>query len=77
MKGTFVKTSDKDLNGLIAQAAQQGWVVIKTGGDHVKWVSPTGAIVFSGSTNSDKRALQNIKRELRHKGFIVKKKGTR
>lgn len=77
MKEALVRTSDKDLNILMAQADEQGWSVIRTGGHHIKWIAPSGAIVFSGSTNSDKRAILNIKRELRFKGFIIKKKGNK
>ena len=77
MKGTLVRTNDKDLNSLMAQAGEQGWSVIHTGGNHIKWIAPSGAIVFSGSTNSDKRAILNIQRELRFKGFIIKKKGNK
>jgi hypothetical protein len=60
----------KDLMELIKQARSQGWDVHHTKGDHYKWVSPSGAFFFSGSTLSDHRALKNIKRDLRVNGFI-------
>jgi predicted RNA binding protein YcfA (HicA-like mRNA interferase family) len=68
----------KDLKQLILQAEDQGWQILKTNGDHLKWVSPTGLVVFSGATPSDRRALKNITRELRVRGFIeIKKKNKR
>jgi predicted RNA binding protein YcfA (HicA-like mRNA interferase family) len=60
----------KDVEQLIHVAQDQGWHVTKTKGSHWKWTSPQGAIVFSGQTPSDLRALKNIKRELRLRGFI-------
>jgi hypothetical protein len=69
----------KDLGELMSQAKEQGWSVTKTNGGHFKWLSPLGAFFFSSQTPSDRRALQNVKKDLRINGFIeiVKKKGKR
>jgi predicted RNA binding protein YcfA (HicA-like mRNA interferase family) len=63
-------SSPKELNELIKQAEQQGWNVCRTNGNHMKWVSPLGGVVFTSSTPSDARAMKNIKRDLRVNGFI-------
>jgi len=60
----------KELNVLIKQARQQEWSVELTNGGHWKWVSPLGDIVFTSQTPSDPRAIANIKRDLRTRGFI-------
>lgn len=69
MNGSF-----KDLRQLVKQAEKQGWEVTRTGGDHLKWVSPLGAFFFSASTPSDIRGLKNLKRDLRVYGFIELKR---
>ena len=60
----------KDVEQLIHIAENQGWQVTKTKSSHWKWTSPQGAIVFSAQTPSDLRALKNIKKELRLRGFV-------
>jgi hypothetical protein len=71
--------TNKEINTLIKQAEEQGWTVNLTGGGHYKWVSTLGAVVFTSQTPSDKRALANIKRDLRTRGFVelTKKKKRR
>jgi hypothetical protein len=61
----------KDLRQIAITAAHQGWRVTRTGGGHLRWTSPTGAPVFSGSTLSDHRALRNIEMQLRKHGFVT------
>jgi predicted RNA binding protein YcfA (HicA-like mRNA interferase family) len=67
----------KEVHQLIELAVMQGWSVERTKGSHLKWLSPLGAIMFSASTPSDTRAIQNIKKELRLRGFIELKKNKR
>lgn len=69
----------KELQALVKDAQRQGWVVLPTNANHLKWVSPMGSFFFSASTPSDYRALKNIKRDLIRCGFIeiTKKKGKR
>ena len=61
----------REVQVLIKQAVDQGWVVEKTKNNHYKWISPLGGLIFSSSTPSDHRALQNLKRDLRVNGFIT------
>lgn len=67
-------TNSKDVLKLIQKAEEQGWKVYYTNSGHLKWVSPSGQSVFTGSTPSDRRVLQNIKRDLKKYGFIELKK---
>jgi predicted RNA binding protein YcfA (HicA-like mRNA interferase family) len=69
--------SKKDFQQLVKQAESQGWVVTKTNGSHLRWLSPTGRIVFSTSTPSDKRGLLNTIKELRVGGFVTLKQKNR
>lgn len=69
----------KELQVLIKQARNQGWVVEQTKGTHYRWTSPSGVFFFSASTPSDTRALKNIQRDLKVNGFVMfqRKKGRR
>lgn len=69
----------KDIGVLIKQAEAQGWEVSYTKNNHFKWLSPSGAFFFSGSTPSDHRSMRALKRDLRVNGFIeiVNKKSRR
>lgn len=69
-----MKLTNKDLVVLIKQAEDQGWNVTKRNNGHLKWVSPSGTIVYSAASPSDNRAIKNITRELRIRGFIVVKR---
>lgn len=69
-------SSNKDFRQLIQEAEDQGWEVSKTKGGHLRWLSPSGRVVFSAFSPSDGRALKNTIRELRIGGFItIKQKG--
>lgn len=61
----------RDLRDLAKAAVQAGWTLFKTGGDHIKWRSPSGAIVFSASTPSDFRVARNVRTELRKRGLDI------
>jgi predicted RNA binding protein YcfA (HicA-like mRNA interferase family) len=60
----------KELHQLAEEAEKQGWTITSTKGDHRKWVSPKGGIVFTSATPSDRRAIFKIRRDLRLNGFI-------
>jgi hypothetical protein len=62
---------NREVKDLIKEAEGQGWVVEPTKNHHYKWLSPLGGFFFSSSTPSDHRALQNIKRDLRVRGFVT------
>jgi predicted RNA binding protein YcfA (HicA-like mRNA interferase family) len=60
----------KEVSDLVRRARERGWVVEKTRGGHLRWRSPEGKVVFSGSTPSDVRAVRNIRSLLRRMGLI-------
>jgi hypothetical protein len=55
----------RDLRDLAEQASQRGWAVAPTRNGHYRWTHQSGAIVHSGSTLSDHRAIKNIAAMLR------------
>jgi len=62
---------------LLELATQQGWKVEQRSNNHYKLVAPNGKVVFTSSTPSDKRAIENIKRDLRSGGLVIIKKNER
>lgn len=69
-------SSNKEFRALIEQATKQGWEVTKTNGGHLRWLSPTGRVVFSSFSPGDRRAVKNTVSQLRLNGFItIEKKG--
>jgi predicted RNA binding protein YcfA (HicA-like mRNA interferase family) len=62
----------KDLKRLRRLAERQGWRVEPTGGGHLRWRSPRcGRVIFTASSPSDYRALQNILSHLKAEGLEV------
>lgn len=63
----------KDLNQLKTLAENQGWDVSLTSGGHLRWDPPDKRFrpVFSASTPSDYRALNNIKSRLKRAGLQI------
>jgi hypothetical protein len=67
----------KQIDTLIKSAREQGWTVERGKNNHYKWVSPLGGFFFSSSTPSDYRAIKNLERDLRSRGFVSIKKTER
>ena len=63
----------RDLRPLVEAALGAGWEVTKTGSGHLRFKSPTGALVFTGSTPSDHRAVENVRALLRNAGLALPK----
>ena len=64
----------KEIREFIKEVEKQGWTVVKTNGDHLKWISPTGDFVISSSTPSDRRRFfMQLNKDLAKKGYIVNK----
>ena len=54
-------SNTKEIREYIKEVEKQGWTVVKTNGDHLKWISPSGGFVISASTSSDrKRFFYNL-----------------
>lgn len=67
-----VLVSDKAVRELIKMAEAQGFKVLGGGGGrHVQIGCPNGHIITISSTPSDKRAIQNIRGDLRRNGLRV------
>jgi hypothetical protein len=60
-----------ELNSLKKLAEAQEWKIVVSNGGHLKWMSPTGKVVFTSITPSDHRALSNIRRDLKSAGLII------
>jgi predicted RNA binding protein YcfA (HicA-like mRNA interferase family) len=71
------KMKSKEIQELIKLAETQGWRVEKSNGGHYKWMSPTGKMVITSATPSDKRAFANIQSDLRRYGLVLVKKNPR
>lgn len=53
-------------------ATAAGWTVATSGGNHLRWTPPDGgACVFTSATPSDRRALQNMRRDFRRYGLDI------
>jgi predicted RNA binding protein YcfA (HicA-like mRNA interferase family) len=57
-------TSNKELKKLLEEAEGYGWVFTK-GNRHIKGRHPTGKTTTISISPSDRRALMNIKKDLR------------
>lgn len=63
-----------DLKPIVKHAERAGWTVEITGGGHLRWRSPTGALVFSSSTPNCPFASKKIRACLRRHGLDIPKK---
>lgn len=50
---------------VVREVESEGWTLEMTGGNHVKWLHPSGAFVYGASTPSDRRAWANHLSRLR------------
>lgn len=63
---------NRELRQLVRRAQRQGWAVTYTGGGHLRWQAPDGALVFTPSTpNGGCRSLENTRADLRRVGLEV------
>ena len=70
-----MRLPNKDISQLVDKATKQGWIVTVTNDTHLKWVSPTGEIMFSSMTPRHPVTIKKIKKDLRLRGFLeVRKK---
>jgi hypothetical protein len=60
----------RELRPLVLAAVEAGWTVERTGGGHLRFKSPSGALVFTPSTpGGGRRSIENCRAELRRKGL--------
>lgn len=55
---------NKDLSKLFRVARSRGWTCQRTRHGHIMMRHPNGAVVFTGSTPSDARAIRNAKADI-------------
>lgn len=65
-----MRLPNKDISQLVNKAIKQGWSVTVTNDTHLKWVSPTGDILFSSMTPRHPVTIKKIRKDLRMRGFI-------
>jgi hypothetical protein len=58
-------THRHDYTALARRMRHLGFTVETTGGGHLRWIAPNGAVTFSGSTPSCCHALGNLRARLR------------
>jgi hypothetical protein len=71
-------SAQKDVKQLIKVAEQQGWTVTRTGTLHLRWQAPDGRVLFrNGTSPSDRRAVANLRSDLRRLGLRLPRKDGR
>ncbi len=61
-----------EMRPLVVAAIEQGWSVTVSGGGHLRFRSPTGALVFAPSTpRGGKRSVENTTAQLRRAGLVL------
>lgn len=62
----------KDFRKLARQARKQRWEIVKTSGNHFKWIPPDGGdYVVSSNSASDMRAVKGLRASLRKHGLKI------
>ena len=64
-----VRDVQESYRELARHALQQGWTISRTSGSHLRWRSPIGKVVFTGSTDSDWRSVKNARADLEKAGL--------
>ena len=60
-----------DWKALQRRATEQGWRIVQTNRNHLKWYAPDGrTMLVSGCTTSDSRAIKNQRAAMRRAGFL-------
>ena len=56
----------------LARAARRaGWTITPTGGGHLAWKPPSGRVIYTPSTPSDRHGTRNTAALLRRAGLAV------
>ena len=63
--------SNKEMKVLAKEAKSQGWEITTKKSNHLRWASPSGAVVVTSLSPSDGNAIKQIRRDLVAKGFIA------
>lgn len=60
---------NKQVTELVEKARDQGWRVALNKAGHWRFAPPSGRLVFTGSTPSDRRAFKNLQKDLMRQGL--------
>lgn len=61
----------KDVRQLCRKAREQGWSVETTQNNHIRLVSPTGEVTYTGGSPSASSAYRNLRASLKRMGLQV------
>lgn len=62
----------KPLQDLYRAARKQGWTVETSGGNHIRWLPPSGGRpVYSANSTRDNREAMNVRAKLRRAGLKI------
>lgn len=62
---------NKDVQQVTRALRKQGWHIGRTRKGHMKLTSPLGRVVVTPSTPSDRRAVLNMRAQLRKEGAVL------
>lgn len=65
---------DKELKVIVKEARKQGWTVEETRNQHIRFISPSGAVYIAHKTASDHRGIKNMKAHLRRLGWVDRRR---
>lgn len=63
----------RDLRDLYQLAVRRGWVITYAGSGHLKWRSPAGVLVVTGSTPGKGRSIDNCRAKLNRAGLKIER----
>lgn len=61
----------RELRDLGKKALAAGWEITRTRNLHIRWKSPTGALVYTSGTPSDRRTVRNVAALLKKAGLCL------
>jgi hypothetical protein len=56
---------------LARKARRKGWTITTTGGGHLAWTSPSGAVIYTPSSPSESRGYLNTRAQFRRAGLAA------
>jgi hypothetical protein len=58
---------------LARTALRLGWTISRHGSGHLRWLSPSGAVITTAGSPSDRRSIRNDRARLRRAGLTERK----
>jgi hypothetical protein len=63
----------RDFRVLAKRARAAGWTITALGSGHLRWRSPSGQVVTSSESPSDRRAYHTLRCALRRAGLLLQR----